>query len=556
MPTGQLVGGLSPYPRGDNPMLDGGSPGVSWRRRPATVDTMTTTLPSRMSLLAILSLVLACLLLAVPGSSSAAPSERSSDPAERAITAQYQNMAAVPAAYAVIDGGRTLFGGQHGAGADTPFIVGSVSKSFTALTVLVQVQQGVLDLDSPVNRYLPDLRLERAGEQATLRHLLSHTAGVGRADCNKDVERTYGSVAARVEDMREVQVQSIPGASFEYCNVGYAILARIVEVETGQPFADVLRGDVLEPLGLTETYTDHRQAKSAGLAEGRATVMGFPFKRPEHMAEATLPDGSLISTVRDLAAYARFQMGGGTTSDGRRLLSSALMKEMHTVQVEVPGLPPEMAGYGMGWFVGADQDRTVVWHGGTTYRYQADVAMLPEEGRAVVSLAAGQWLAGTRPLTEASISGLLDRETEPSNMYLISTTGLWLASAALVGTVVASLLLSRRRRAIGRRPRLWAAVLLTIAAGLLPVVLVMPAIQELGSLARALRFGLQAAPDLLVLEVSWVVALLWIGIKTWVDRRGTPALSVALTPFRVPSLDDKRTASTGTPGRGAVPPQS
>ena len=168
-----------------------------------------------MSLLAILSLVLACLLLAVPGSSSAAPSERSSDPAERAITAQYQDMAAVPAAYAVIDGGRTLFGGQHGAGADTPFIVGSVSKSFTALTVLVQVQQGVLDLDTPVDSYLPDLRLRRANEPATLRHLLSHTAGIDRTDCNKDVERTYRSVAARVEDMRGVRLQSVPGTSFK-----------------------------------------------------------------------------------------------------------------------------------------------------------------------------------------------------------------------------------------------------------------------------------------------------------------------------------------------------
>ena len=479
-----------------------------------------------MSLLAILSLALACLLLAVPGSSTAASSDPGSDPAERAITAQYQDMAAVPAAYAVVDGDRTMFGGQHGAGADTPFIIGSVSKSFTALTVLVQVQRGVLDADNPVHKYLPDLDLKRGGDQVTLRHLLSHTAGLSRADCNKDAERTYGSLTARVEDMRGVQVQSTPGTSFEYCNVGYAILARIVEVETGQPFADVLRADVLGPLGLTNTYTDRRHAEAEGLVEGLGTVMGFPVSRPERMVEATLPDGSLISTVRDLAAYARFQMGDGTTPNGRRLLSPDLLGEMHTAQVDVPGLPPEMAGYGMGWFVGADDARTVVWHGGTTYRHQADVAMLPEEDRAVISLAAGQWLAGTKPLTDASIAGLLDRETKPSNMYLISTTLLWLALAALVITVSTSLIRSRRRRAVGRRPRMWAAILLTIGAFLLPVALTLPAIREVGSLAGALRFGWQAAPDLLAIECAWLVTLFWIGLRAWSDRRLVPATGV------------------------------
>lgn len=488
---------------------------------------MTTTLPIRIGLVATFCVAFACLLIAVPGSSTASPSDLGSDPAERAITAQYRNMAAVPAAYAVIDGGHTLFGGQHGAGSDTPFIIGSVSKSFTALTVLAQVQAGVLDLDSPVHRYLPDLHLDRGSDQVTLRHLLSHTSGLGHADCNKDAERTYGSLAARVEDMRGVQVQSTPGTSFEYCNVGFAILARIVEVETGQPFADVLRADVLEPLGLTNTYTDRRQAEAAGLAEGLATVMGFPVTRPEHMVGATLPDGSLISTVRDLAAYARFQMGDGTTPNGRRLLSSDLLQEMHTAQVDAPGLPPEIAGYGMGWFVGADDARAVVWHGGTTYRYQADVAMLPEEDRAVISLAAGQWLAGTKPLTDAAIAGLLDRETEPSSMYLISTTILWLATSALIGTIVVSLVRSRRRRAAERRPRLWAAILLTIGAFLLPFALTLPAIREVGSLPGALRFGWQAAPDLLAIECAWVVALFWIVWRAWSDRRLVPASRVS-----------------------------
>ncbi len=446
---------------------------------------MTTTSALRCTLTTVTTVVLACLFLAALGSARAAAPGDAPDPAASAITAQYARTAPVPAAYAVVNGDHTLYGGQHGAGPDTPFIIGSVSKSFTALAVLVLVQRGQLDLDNPVQTYLPDLRLEREGEPVTLRHLLSHTAGINRADCNKDAERTYASLAARVDDNRAAQLQTAPGSSFEYCNVGYAILARIVEVEAGRPFAEVLQADVLGPLALTRTHTDLTSARAADLAQGRTTVLGVPVTWPEDVRPSALPDGYVVSTVRDLAAYSRFQMGDGTGADGQRLLSSRLLQEMHTTQIAVPGVPPEMAGYGLGWFVGADGARTVVWHGGTNLRYQADLAMLPADGRAVVSLAAGQWLAGTKPLTDASIAGLLDRETEPTPVYQISTAVLWLAVVALVMTVLGSVVRRRRRRATGRRPRRWAVAPVMSGAGLLPVVFMVPAIQELGSLSAS-----------------------------------------------------------------------
>lgn len=476
-------------------------------------------------LIASLAVALALFLVAAPISARASSSDPDQDPAQEAITAQYARMAPVPAAYAIIRGQDTVFGGQHGAGPDTRFIIGSVSKSFTALTVLAEVQRGRVELDAPVERYLPDLRLRRGGAAVTVRHLLSHTAGIGIGDCNKDGKRTYDSLASRVHDVRDVQLETVPGERFEYCNVGYAVLARMIEVESGRPFAEMLRTNVIEPLGLAGTETSLREARSAGLAEGRTTILGVPIAWPERANESALPDGYVVSTVRDLAAYARFQMGDGTSSAGVRLVSLDLMRQMHTAQVAVPGSSPEIAGYGLGWFVGTDDARTVVWHGGTTYRYQADVAMLPAEGRAVVSLAAGQWLAGTKPLTEASISGLLDRETAPSRVYLISTTILWIMSAALVITVMCSLRGQRRRRATGRRPRRWTIGLLMIGAGLLPVVVLLPAIQQVGSLAAAIRWYWLAVPDALLLELAWWLTVLWVVTRALADRRRTPDLS-------------------------------
>ncbi len=486
---------------------------------------MTTSTSTHPKLLATLAALLVGLLTAMPGPVAAA-SDLAPDGPAKAITDQYNQMASVPAAFAVIDGDDTIFGGQEGGGPDTPFIIGSLTKSFTALTVLALVQREELDLDRPVQSYLPDLSLERAGERVTLRHLLSHTAGIDVADCNKDGESTYNSLESRVDDLRGIRLTSTPGNSFEYCNVGYAVLARVIEVQTERPFAEVLDTNVLRPLGLNDTQTDLQQARSAGLVEGRTTIMGVPVTRPERAADSALPDGYLVSTARNLAEYARFQMGDGTRPDGTRLLSTDLMHEMHTSQTIVPGLPPEMANYGMGWFVGSEKSHTVLWHGGTNQRYQTDLAMLPNQGRAVVSLAAGQWLAGTKPLTDASIAVLLNRDTEPSHMYLIATLIMWLALGTLIATITCSLIRSRHRRATGRRPRRWAAILFLLGAVLLPVAFTLPAVQELGSIERAWRFGWQAAPDVLALELAWVLTLFWIGLRALANsmnsRHSTP----------------------------------
>ncbi|MEP6979947.1 MAG: serine hydrolase domain-containing protein [Nakamurella sp.] len=320
------------------------------------------------------------------------PQPAARDSLSSAIEKQLDANAALPASYAIVDGEDITFGSREGAGPDTPFVVGSVSKSFTALAVMVAVERGEVSLDAPVTDYLPDFRLKASGaEPIRIRHLLSHTSGISTVDCYLDSSTPLETVEARVDQLRSVTPESRPGERF------------------------------------------------IGLAEGHTTVMGFPISRPEDGAESALADGYLIPTARDLATYAQFQMGDGRTRDGNPLISVDLLHEMHRGTIAVPGSEgTELANYAMGWFTAIVNGITVVTHGGTTPRYHANVAMVPSEHRAVIALVAGQWLSGAGSTSSGAVGLLLKQDAGVSQMYRIVTALLWLVTLLLMVTLVAS----------------------------------------------------------------------------------------------------------------------
>ena len=458
----------------------------------------------------------------------------SEDPVVRALETQLDAGASLPAAYAVLDGDQTYFGGRQGAGPDTPFVIGSVSKSFTALATMVAVSRGQLDLDSPVVRYLPEFRLADGARtpRVLVRHLLNHTSGLDLTDCDPHAT----DLAGRVRQLRSITPTAEPGQRFAYCNVGYAVLARLLEQVEGRPFPEVLRADVLQPLGLTRTFTDGATARAAGMAEGHTTILGFPVTRPETGFESALADGYVISTARDLATYTRFQLGDGATADGARLLPTELMTTMHRGTIEVPDhAGTELESYAMGWFSGTRSGRRVVTHSGTTDRYHADIVMIPAEQRAVVDLVAGQWLSNAAATGSGATAVLVGESPHVAQGYRIATAVLWAGLVILVITIVGSRRQARTRRRTGRRPALWTLMFWPVAAVTLAAVFALPAIQQTGSLLNSVRFGWQAAPDALVLELAWPLTLFCIGVRALRDRRARTIPHRSTAAIRVPS---------------------
>jgi CubicO group peptidase (beta-lactamase class C family) len=162
----------------------------------------------------------------------------------------------------------------------TPFYIGSVSKSFTALAAMQLSEAGRLDLDAPVQDYLPWFRVadEMASSAITVRHLLNQTSGlaVGAQNAGISPDALMETAARNLKDVRPVQP---PGTSFHYYNPNYTVLGLLVETVSGQTYADYLFQHIFTPLDMQNSFTSVDRAKHAGLAQGYGQAFGFPIPR-------------------------------------------------------------------------------------------------------------------------------------------------------------------------------------------------------------------------------------------------------------------------------------
>lgn len=472
------------------------------------------------SIVTLASLVPLASILLAPTPAQGAPASSSNEIAA-AIEAQLDVTAAIPAAYGVIDGDEVITG-THGDGdVDQPFIIGSVSKSFTALAALTYVDDGSLDLDAAVTEYVPEFTLaEPTSEPLRVRHLLQHTTGLSFSECNADFATPLATIEERVRDMETAAPVHEPGTEFEYCNVGYALLAHVIERIGGAAYSDLLRERVLDPLGMHATYTDVESAERAGLAVAHQTFMGVPFQRPEEWRSGAVPDGYIISTVNDMLTYAAFHLGDGTTAAGERLVSAETLHEMHSPAFAFPGSEGTVDdAYGFGLFVGEVNGHRIVSHGGDTLGYHADLVMLPDEGRAAVILTAGQLFSGTPVVASGATAVLTGEPANTVPMYAIATASLWGLLILVIAMVVVSLVRSRRRRANGRVPRRWGGIANVIAGVTMAVGVIVLA----WILGQSVGFGVvylwRTALDALIILALASIVPIWIGIRAMVQRR-------------------------------------
>ncbi len=263
--------------------------------------------------------------------------------------------------------------------ADTPFLLGSMSKSVTALAVMQLVESGRIVIDAPVLSYLPNFAMASAqAEQITVRELLAHTSGipVNAARANNDAATLADHVAA----LRGVRLERAPGSAYEYASPNYQILGRIVEVVSGESFGTYVARHIFKPLGMRHSYVDYASALDAGLAQGHQMMFGFAVARPLPAEPGRLPTAALIASANDLGRYLRMQLRGGEL-DGARVVSESGVTAMHQPLVQLDGF-----GYAMGWRVSEIGGSNAVHHGGILPNYRGKMVLLPERDIGVVVL--------------------------------------------------------------------------------------------------------------------------------------------------------------------------
>jgi len=267
--------------------------------------------------------------------------------------------------------------------ADTLFQIGSITKTLTATAAMRLVDDGRLDLDAPVRHYLPDLRLADADAEArvTARHLLTHTAGwIG--DHFSDTGRGDDALARYVAELADLEQLTPAGALYSYCNSGFSLLGRVIEVLTAETFEAALQRLVLKPLGLERSFVFPEDVLTHRFAVGHANVRDEPVvARPWQLARSATPAGGIAASVRELLRYARFQLGDGTGANGERVLTPQSLEAMRQPLVPSTGLPDRAVG--LAWHIGPGN----INHSGGTLGQRAFLVISPEHRVALATLA-------------------------------------------------------------------------------------------------------------------------------------------------------------------------
>lgn len=345
--------------------------------------------------------------------------------------------------------------------ADTPFLLGSVSKPVTALAVLQLVEAGRVDLDAPVRRYLPWLRLtdESVAERITVRQLLTHRSGlpsIATRGLTDRFDNAPDPLTRAVRELATVPPVAAPGAEHRYSDANYLILGAVVESVTGESFGGYLRRNVLDPLEMTGSATTAAEARAVGLPAGHRYVLGRPVRFASPFDTSGVPYGYLTASLDGLAHFAVAQLNGGRYRDAT-VLSPAGIARAQTGEAEVgPG-----HRYGLGWrestLTGGDV--RLVWHAGATPGFFSHVVLAPDSGLGVVLLANGY-----SPLRDASLSAaafdvvriLHGRDPAGTSTDPIATglpAGLLAVAAGLLAALVVSLLRLPSRLRMAARVR-------------------------------------------------------------------------------------------------------
>ena len=264
---------------------------------------------------------------------------------------------------------------------DTVFQLASIGKSYTATVVVHLAEQGRLDLDAPVRDVLPDFKVAdpQVTERVTPRHLLTHTSGIA-GECFTDTGRGDDCLRLYVEQCAELG-QDLPlGATMSYCNTGYCILGRIIEVVTGQVWDTAMRELLFEPLSLARTITLPEDGLAFRLAWGHLSEPGKP-PRPSPVwcpvPRSLGPAGTICATAEDTLAFLRAHMEGRFPA------------EMQQPHVDVPDRWVTGAHWGLGWIVDEWDGRRVFGHDGNTGVQASRMRAVPEAGVAAVLLTNG-----------------------------------------------------------------------------------------------------------------------------------------------------------------------
>ena len=270
----------------------------------------------------------------------------------------------------------------------TPFRLASVSKTLTAIAIMQLVEAGQMELDAPVQHYLPWFRLadEEASALITLRHLLYHTSGIPQSAGYNNFFNGDQSDTALEQNVRQlsgIMPNRAVGSTYQYANLNYDVLGLLVQTVSGQAYEDHIQDHIFTPLAMHQSFTSQAEALNHGMATGYRRWFGFPIAADLPDDRATRPSSFLISSAEDLTHLLIAELNGGQYG------SVTLLSPQGIAETQWPVVAIGDTGwrFGMGLDVGELDGVNIAAKTGGTANYYARLVLIPDRGWGLVVLA-------------------------------------------------------------------------------------------------------------------------------------------------------------------------
>jgi len=325
---------------------------------------------------------------------------------------------------------------------ETPFIIGSLSKSFTAVAVKQLVETGKLDLDAPVRDYLPWFTMSgdyNPGD-ITVRHLLVQTSGIPNlAGVTSLAEGSTKSLEEEVRGLSKTSLEHRPGEAYIYSNANYLILGLLIEKVTEQDYLEYVRSNIFEPLHMENSYLSKQKGEAGGMASGHVRWFGATRESDVQYLDNSLAAGFIISSSEDMCRYLLMYLNQGIYK-GSKILSEESIEAMFK-----PGVGGDDGdGYAMGLLKRIENETVIMNHDGSTQGFNAAMAFSPEEqwGVVVLTNTSGQLEIPAGAITMGVAEFLMGNEPEGSSgVTLFIYLALLLIIMVLLVLVIRSILI-------------------------------------------------------------------------------------------------------------------
>ncbi len=297
------------------------------------------------------------------------------------------------------------------------FHIGSLTKSFTALAIMQLVEDGKINLDDSIKKYLPwfTIKDEKDINNITIRTLLNQTSGFSTYDGLKnfnDWDNSDFALEKTIKALKDVALVSKPSTTFHYSNINYQILGLVIEKVTGFSYNQYIKNNIFNKLDMKNSYASLENIEKKNIAQGHRLWFCQAIKSDFPFSKVLLPAGYIISNVEDMSKYLIAQLNEGSYKK-EQIFSSSIIKQIQTPSAIIV---KDKVYYGFGWFVDTTKE-LYLNHIGTVPGYTAAMIIFPEEKLGLIMLTnATSYTLGSKELNTLA-GGIIDiiKNKEPKN---------------------------------------------------------------------------------------------------------------------------------------------